>query len=367
VLVTGGLGADGLLEAGLDALRAQLGDDWTVAVRGEPSRSADALVEIESPDRGMGGARFLVDLKSEVTPRGITEVLVPKRELIQQVGAFTSLLVIAPWISGRSQEMLRDAGINYVDLTGNVSVRSTRPAIAVRLQGATRSPHRTQPVGSNTTVGGTRAGRLVRALVDVAPPYRLSELAALSGLSLSYVSKLVDTLTGQLLVRREGRLIVDVDWQNLLRSRAEHENLLKNNPYVGAIAPNGIPAALAELQNFVRGNSDHPIVVTGSFAARKIVPMAVGGQLMLYVAEDFDAVQTVLGLLPTSEGADVLLLRPKDDVVFTGTRIVDGLPHVALSQLALDCLSGTGRMPAEGEAVISYMAVDESNWRAGAV
>ena len=365
--MTGGFAVEGLLDAGLGALRALLGDGWTVAVHGEPSRSADALVEIQPPSPGVGGARFLVDLKSEVTPRGITEVLVPKRELIQQVGPFTSLLVIAPWISGRSQGMLRDAGINYVDLTGNVSMRSTSPAIAVRLQGAARSPHRMRPVGPSATLGGARTGRLVRALVDVAPPYRVSELAQRSGLSLSYVSKLVDTLTGQLLVRREGRLIVDVDWQNLLRSRAEHQNLLKNNPYVAAIAPNGIPAVLGELQKFARGNSDHPIVVTGSFAARKIVPIAVGGQLMLYVAGDFDAVQTGLGLLPTSEGADVLLVRPKDDVVFTGTRIVDGLSHVALSQLALDCLSGTGRMPAEGEAVISYLAVNESNWRVGAV
>lgn len=365
-MMASGLGDEGLLDAGLGALTSLLGEGWTVEIRGERPRSTDAMVDIEPPDRTVGGARFLVDLKSAVAPRGIAEVLVPKQELIRQVGASTGLLVIAPWISRRSQAMLRDAGINYVDLTGNISLRSTRPPIAIYAQGATRSPQRVQPRGQSTTLGGARAGRLVRALVDTAPPYRASELAERTGLSLSYVSKLVDTLAGQLLVRREGRLIVDVDWQNLLRARAEHLNLLKNHPYVSSIAPNGIPAALRKLQDFVRGNSYDPIVVTGSYAARRVVPFAVGGQLMLYAAGDFEAVMTGLGLLRADEGANVLLLRPKDDVVFTGARIIDGLPHVALSQLALDCLSGTGRMPAEGEAVISYMAVNEADWRIGA-
>ena len=49
--------------------------------------------------------------------------------------------------------------------------------------------------------------------------------------------------------------------------------------------------------------------------------------------------------------------------MFAGTRQVDGVRHVALSQLAIDCLSGPGRLPAEGEAVLNKMAEHESSWR----
>jgi hypothetical protein len=50
-------------------------------------------------------------------------------------------------------------------------------------------------------------------------------------------------------------------------------------------------------------------------------------------------------------------------VVFERPRLIDGVPHVALSQLAIDCLSGPGRMPAEGEAVLDYMVQTENSWR----
>jgi hypothetical protein len=69
-----------------------------------------------------------------------------------------------------------------------------------------------------------------------------------------------------------------------------------------------------------------------------------------------------LGLLRSDVGADVLLLHPRDPIVFERSREVDGVGHVALSQLAIDCLGGTGRMPAEGEAVIDYM-MEHSGWR----
>jgi len=44
-------------------------------------------------------------------------------------------------------------------------------------------------------------------------------------------------------------------------------------------------------------------------------------------------------------------------------RAVDGIPHVALSQLVLDSLAGPGRMPAEGEAVLTYMSDHTNEWR----
>ncbi len=37
--------------------------------------------------------------------------------------------------------------------------------------------------------------------------------------------------------------------------------------------------------------------------------------------------------------------------------------YVAPSQTAVDCLTGNGRMPSEGEAVIEWMANNEAKWR----
>lgn len=90
---------------------------------------------------------------------------------------------------------------------------------------------------------------------------------------------------------------------------------------------------------------------------------------MLYVPPDpshnsaLDHIASILRLLRSDTGADVLLLRARSPVVFEGTRLIDEIKYVALSQLALDSLSGTGRMPAEGELLLSYMAEHEQEWR----
>jgi hypothetical protein len=108
------------------------------------------------------------------------------------------------------------------------------------------------------------------------------------------------------------------------------------------------------------------VAVTGHYAARVVSPLASGGQLMLYTEAGPHTPHQLaeeLGLLTVDEGAEVLLLRRYDDVVFERCRVVDGVAHVAYSQLVLDGLGGPGRMPAEAEAVLTYMSEDEDSWR----
>jgi hypothetical protein len=62
----------------------------------------------------------------------------------------------------------------------------------------------------------------------------------------------------------------------------------------------------------------------------------------------------VLG--PGPSGGDVVLLAPADPVVFDRTWSGDGLDCVAFSQLTLDLIGGTGRMPTEGEALLDLHA-----------
>ncbi|MFE6868524.1 hypothetical protein ACFVFS_18400 [Kitasatospora sp. NPDC057692] len=351
-----------LLQQGLEALKGLLGPSWTVTLM--PERGAAAMVEVRAEGDSVL-TQLLVDPMLAVTPRAVEETLVPKVELLRQLNHYTNLMVMAPWISTKAQQLLRQHNIGYLDLTGNVSLRVSRPAIVVYTEGALQAPRALAAQQSKTTLGGPKAGRLVRLLVDARPPYRASELANASTLSLAYVSRLLGTLEDQLLIRREGRTITDVDWRNLLRERAAQASLLRPGTYIGMIAPNGIPTVLNRIKTLPPNLVDS-MAVTGSYVARQIAPVAAGGQLMLYVApwartDDF---ADDLGLLPVPENADVLLIQAPDQAVFARTVAVDGVPQVGLSQLVLDCLSGPGRMPAEGEAVLEYMSAHEGEWRA---
>lgn len=370
-----------LLEQGLGRLRDLLGAGWQVEPLNRPPppdagpwMTADAteqLVNIYSQAGGGGSGQVLVEATRALTPMRARKEFGPKLALMHSLTGSAAVLVVAPWLSPRTRETLEQLGYGYLDLTGNVSLRLRQPAVVIRTEGAKQDP---QPSGKPTrqNLRGARAGRLVRVLVDVTPPYRATELAEASGLSLSYVSRLLDALEEEALITREGRSVASVDWDQLIRVRAAQYSLLDANSYVTMLAPQGPDVALTRLAECEPAIKEiGQVAVTGPFAARKVVPnVTVGGQLMLYVPPDprhddvLDKIASILGLLRSDIGADVLMLRAASEMVFQGMRRVAGAPHVALSQLALDSLSGSGRMPAEGEALLNYMAEHEEQWRA---
>ncbi|MFF2026738.1 hypothetical protein ACFVW2_33750 [Streptomyces sp. NPDC058171] len=353
-----------LLERGIQALSGLLGPDWQVTQRPNKSMVFDAALEVKAEGDSVF-THLLVEATRAAPPRFVMERLVPKIQLLREVNHYTNLLVIAPWISSQARDLLRQNGIAYLDLTGNVDMRVPRPAIIIHTVGAEKAPRSAHRVASKTTLAGVKAGSLVRLLADVPPPHRATDLHRVSTLSLPYVSRLLDTLEDQLLIRREGRTVANVDWAQLLRARANETSLLAPGSYQGFLAPNGVPALLREIPRLSREYVDG-LSVTGSYAAQRYVRVAVGGQLMLYVAPwlSIDDAADELGLLPVAEGADVLLLNEPDSFVRRRSEFVDGVQYVAPSQAALDCLAGPGRMPAEGEALLDFMEAYPQEWRA---
>ncbi|MFI1786461.1 hypothetical protein [Streptomyces rubiginosohelvolus] len=359
-----------LLDQGIQALSDLLGPEWQVARRPNKSSVFDAALEVRA-EGDSTYTQLLVEATQAVPPRFVVDRLVPKVQLLREVNHSTNLLVIAPWISSHARDLLQRNGIAYVDLTGNVGIRVSRPAIIIHTVGAERAPRSAPRETSRTTLAGIKAGSLVRLLVDVPPPHRATDLHRASGLSLPYVSRLLEVLEDQLLIRRKGRVVTEVDWPRLLRARAQEATLLGHGSYRGFLAPNGVPAVLQQISqlqaegDFAAGDG---LSVTGSYAAQRFVQVAVGGQLVLYVARwlNLDDVADELGLLPVTEGGDVLLLNEPDSFVRSRSEFVDGVQYVAPSQAALDCLAGPGRMPAEGEALLNFMEAHPQAWRAPA-
>lgn len=288
------------------------------------------------------------------------------------------ILVVAPWLSPRSRELLVEQKINYLDLTGNAWLRLAHPVMVIRTEGAQSDPHPAEQPRRGLQGKGVNA--LVRILVDVEPPYRMSELARATGLSQAYVSRTIEALDEERLVDRgKNRLVLDVDWQRILRARAEHYGLIKSNRGRGYIARTGLTALVQTLSiNKSSGvdaaadadllyrqlldQGEDQALVTGSFAVGEYVRIAAPTQLVLYVP-DIEQYADSRGLMPADRGANVLLLRAADPSQTARVRLVDGVFHVGISQLVLDCLSGNGRLPEEGDALIEWMQENVREWR----
>lgn len=306
-------------------------------------------------------ATFIVEARQAVSPRDVERLMAGLSRMLRTL-ARVSVLVVAPWLSARTQEVLRAEEINYIDLTGNAWMRSEQPVIFIRTVGATRNP---EPAHREPTrLRGAKAGRLVRALIDVQPPYGVRDLAQATGLNPGYVSRLLDALDREALVDRSNRgEVTAVDYQALLLRWTETYQVFTSNKVSRFIAPEGASQALTRLRSL---ETSVPFALTGSFAAVRRAPVAAPALLAAYVDEQAVLVDA-LNLLPADEGANVVLLRPYDSAVWARLELDDGLTYAAPSQVVADCLTGTGRMPAEGQALLSWMSENETEWRAAAL
>lgn len=316
---------------------------------------ADALIELRAPNGVY--TTLAVETRAQMEPRDVERLLPGLARSLRALAGFVSLLVVAPWLSERTQELLASENINYLDLTGNALLKLDNPAVFIQSQGARRNPN--PPERGPASIRGAKAARLVRLLADVKPPYGVREVAAAAGLTAGYVSRLLDALDRDALVRRGRRGIVeDVDVPALLRAWAANYDVFKRDLVSSFVAGKGASETLGPL-----ATATTPTLVTGSFAAVRLAPVAAPSMLVVY-CQDVAATADQLGLLPADEGANVSLLRPFDDVVWAGASTDDGVSYAAPSQVAVDCLTGNGRMPAEGEALLGWMADHEDQWRA---
>ena len=79
--------------------------------------------------------------------------------------------------------------------------------------------------------------------------------------------------------------------------------------------------------------------------------------------DDAERLAKLAQLLPTDTGANVLLAEPIDPIVFDRTRIEGSYPRVSVAQTAVDLLTGSARMPSEGEQLLEVMQRSLPSWQ----
>lgn len=267
-------------------------------------------------------------------------------------------LVVARFLSPSLREELQQARISYIDATGNIFLYTEAPVMFIKQDGAQSDPWRGpgRPVG---TLKGLPAAALVRVLADYRPPCKVAELAARSGASMGATYRLVEYLEQEALITRDGAFIGTVDWLKLLwRWSQDTSNLSPTVTGRGYLEPRGLGAARSKL----RLADPERYVVTGSIAAEPYAPYAETRLATIYADAPDDFAED-LGWRGVESGANVILAAPRSPAVYTRTTTTDGVRLVAPSQAVVDLLNGSGRQPAEGEALLEWMKGHESEWR----
>lgn len=329
---------------------------WDLSTSTESGKGRpDIVARITAPD-GVETA-FVIETKRTLLPRDVPDVIAQLRRYAEQADLGEAALVVAaPYLSATTREQIEDRGAGYIDSTGNVLLRSKRPALLVRLSGASKDPWPSDE--SLRSLKGRGTARAVRALLDFAPPYGVRDLASRADVSLASLSRTIDLLDRDGLIERSGRgPITGVDWQGMIRRWAKDYDVKSSNQVSTYLDPRGLAAVATKLGKLKRGYA-----TTGALAAQRFSPVAPTRLAAIYV-NDVVKWSEQLELRPADAGANVWLIEPYDSVVFDRTTNRDGVVCVNPTQLAVDLLTGPGRDPSEGEELLRWMERNQDAWR----
>ena len=348
-----------LLGRAIATVRSRLPPGWAIvqAVR-EPRGKVyrpDALLDVRAPDGSK--ARLVVEAKQGLTAAQVV-TLAPQLNRAARENGATESLVMAAYLSPLARERLVNDGVSFIDMTGNVKIAIARPALFIEARGADRDPSPKER-GTRSLKGGS-AARIARALCDWKPPVGVRELATRAQASAGYTTRVLTLLENENVIMRDKKGgVATVNWRGLLQRWAQDYAVAETNRAFAFLEPRSTEAFLERLEDYAG-----QWALTGSRAVPRTASSASSRSVTCY-GEDPEQAARDLGLRSVDSGANVTLLEPFDLVIWQRTRREANLVTVAVSQCAVDLLTGTGREPSEAQTLLSWMGDNEDAWRRG--
>jgi hypothetical protein len=209
---------------------------------------------------------------------------------------------------------------------------------------------------------GPAAAKVVLELAETSLPVGVRELAERAQVGVATSARVLELLDREAAIARSEDAVVTAVRKRLLMDRwAQDYKVMASNEVIATLDPRGLTHALKALPTL-----GARVAVTGSAAARAYLPDGMTPvspivSLSLY-AEDPIGLMKQLGLKKTDRGANVLVMRPYDDVVHAKARLVGGVEYAPPAQVVVDLLTGPGRATEEAEQLMAALGSSESDW-----
>jgi hypothetical protein len=336
---------DPLLHEGLEALARILPRGYSLAPSSltNPFPKGDAWIVIRN--RAKQGALCLVVARRRLEPRDLGPIAA------HVARTRNPALLVSPYLSPPVRERLRGFGIGYWDLAGNAQIAIDGVDLCIErnsFQGPAKGGER-----GTRSLCGEMAGRVARALVDMRPPYPVTNLAEQARVEPSYASRVLAYLGESGMLERKPRGTIEkVDWQEVLRRWSLDAPFESRGEVTRFLAGRGLSDLLARL-----GASGFLHAITGELAFARLASQPMPDKLVMYV-DDTAAAVDQFGLHPAEDAANVVLVRPTDRSVFHRSYEKDRLRYVSPSLTAADLEDDP-----TFERALAWMAKHESVWR----
>jgi hypothetical protein len=329
------------------------------AVKAQPEDTFDVQFELES---GTSRVRVLGEFKSSVSPK-LLEDIAPWIRRMKTLRPDVSFALICPALPLRSQNYCIEQGIDFLDLSGNISINVPGKFTLQRLGIRPTEQDRKSASPAFTNVFSGRYSRVLRVLLEKPRPRTLTEIAneldtesnritrlfstqqIRFTVSLGAISKALSSLDEQLWVRRQGSSILVPEPRRLLLEWAEkYKERYRWRLRRSFETSNPFGSTLAQINSGIEALLRAPYAFTSAAAATDAPFIDFDRVDIFLLPKQTDAKLRQLDNRPPAERAPRLrFIYPYDEGVFLYARRDDSLPRVSNIQAYLDLYARGGR------------------------
>jgi len=303
-----------------------------VEVEFEPRPDSNLALRRLDLTATVGGYHFVVEYKSSnllaTVVKGIEQLLNYPTQRDDEIR-----VLAVPFMGEAGSRKCEEAGISWLDLSGNADIFGPGLRICVRGE-----KNKYVSTGRRENPFAPKSSRIARHLLyQLDHAYTQRELADETGLGEGFVSRIVKTLEAQQLVARDpqGRLLVSKPGL-LLDAWIQGYDFPKHEIVQGHVAGRSGEEIQAKLSSYFQSQAiEH--AATGLGAAWLYSRFAAFRTVSFYLKEwpEKSALEQI-GFREGSAGANVWLVIPKDPDVFHGVKAVTDIPCVHPIQVYLD-------------------------------
>jgi len=317
-----------------------------------PSNDAgqDYILHLETP---FGRKTIYIEISLNGQPR-FARILIRKVNLLPDDSKIYWIFV-APFISENTGEMLRAAGIGFIDLVGNCFISFA--GLYIKKEGK-KNPYLSRH--HFNSLFKKKASRVLRVLLSNTERYwKIIPLAKEAQVSVGHAYNVKEELLNREWAEVEVRGIKLNEPESLLQEWCNNYQFegTKLLSFYSLLKTAQLEKQIEEVCRDLKVR----YAFSGFTGAARLAPFVRYHRIHCYMENSIDELAKSLDLKSITSGENIILMKPSDYGVFYNARCIEGSYIVSPIQLYLDlkALSGRGKEAAD----FIYKEVIEPKWK----
>lgn len=287
--------------------------------------NADYAIDIETP---LGEQKLYVEIKANGQPR-YARALIDKLSLLK--GEYENYWIfVAPFISEKTGQLLRNSGIGFVDFAGNCYI--SFEGVHIQKEGK-KNPFLTKR--QFKSLFRLKASRILRVLLSNPNRYwKIEQLAKEAQVSTGHVYNIKEELLNREWAQFDNEGLKLYEPENLLREWCK-EYQTETNPHTSFYSLL-VPSEFEIRMKKVCSDLKVQYALSGLAGAFRLAPFVRYHRVTIYLENKVNEFAQSMDLKAVTSGENVTIMRPIDDGVFYDMRHIGEVPVVSPIQLYLD-------------------------------